>query len=142
MLALDWVIFILLNRYSYDFAFVGVSWLFSFLITIALFFHQQQQPFLTTIRNSFVPYFSYSLLIVFYWLAMPQLFKVLTANMSGIYGTLTFFYIFPVVDTILVLFNWLMQSMVSQRMKLFVSTTTNWLLQGYRVGIICRLSYS
>lgn len=27
-------------------------------------------------------------------------------------------------------------------MKLFVSVSTNWLLQGYRVGILCRLSFA
>ena len=141
MFAIDWALFVLLHEYCYDFGFVGISWVVSMLLSIALFCRQEKQPFRVTLGNSFAPYFSYSLLIAVYWLAMPQLFKVLVNNINGIYGTLIFFYLFPVIDTLLVLFNWLMQGMVSPRMKLFVSTASNWLLQGYRLGIICRLSF-
>ena len=73
---------------------------------------------------------------------MPMLYNVLIKNISGISGTLAFFFIFPIIDLLLVLFGWLMQYAVSDNMKLFVSVATNWLSQGYRVGILCRLSFS
>ena len=140
--ALDWTIFALLNDHAYDWAFVAVSCVVSLILTIALFANQEKQPFHVTLRNAVFPYLSYSALIAVYWYAMPNLFNVLITYINSLNGTLTFFYIFPIVDTLLVLFNWLMQYGVSDNMKLFVSVTTNWLLQGYRVGILCRLSFS
>lgn len=142
MCALDWVIFVLLNDRAYDYAFIGISWAVSFVLCIALYANQGKQPFHVTLRNSLFPYLSYVTLVVVYWFALPNLFNVLVKNINGINGTLTFFYLFPIIDTLLVLFNWLMQYGVSDQMKQFVSVTTNWLLQGYRVGILCRLSFS
>lgn len=142
MCALDWAIYVLLNDYAYDYAFVGISWILTLLVSITLFANQEKQRFHVTFRNSLFAYFSYSCLIAIYWFAMPNLFNVLIKNISGISGTLAFFYMFPVIDLLLVLFGWLMQFAVSDNMKMFVSVATNWLSQGYRVGILCRLSTS
>ena len=95
-----------------------------------------------TFRNSLFAYFSYSFLIAAYWYAMPNLFNVLIKNISGISGTLAFFFAFPIIDLLLVLFGWLMQYAVSDNMKMFVSVATNWLSMGYRVGILSRLSFA
>jgi hypothetical protein len=113
MCAIDWVIFVLLNSRDYDFAFVGISWLVSLVLTVCLYFRQEKQPFHVTLRNSLFPYLSYSTLIVVYWFALPNIFNALIQNISGLSGTLTFFFIFPIIDTLLVLFNWLMQFGVS-----------------------------
>lgn len=142
MCALDWTIFILLNKYSYDYAFVGISWVITFLVSITLFANQEKQRFHVTFRNSLFAYLSYSVLIAVYWFGIPSLFNVLIKNLTGITGTLAFFYIFPIIDLLLVLFGWLMQYAVSDNMKMFVSVATNWLSQGYRVGILCRLSFA
>ena len=89
-----------------------------------------------------LPYFSYALIIAVYWIAMPQLYKVIGIHMESIYNELTFFYVFPIIDTLLILFNRGIQKGVSEDMKLFVSTVNNWLLQGYRVGIVLMCSLS
>lgn len=71
---------------------------------------------------------------------MPKLLSMLS-SLPALYTYTTFFYIFPIIDTLLILFNWLMQYAVSEDMKLFVSTVNNWLLQGYRVGIMLKANF-
>ena len=142
MCALDWTIFVMLHEYAYDFAFVGISWIVTLFVSITLFANQEKQRFHVTFRNSLFAYFSYSFLIAAYWYAMPNLFNILIKNISGISGTLAFFFAFPIIDLLLVLFGWLMQYAVSDNMKMFVSVATNWLSMGYRVGILSRLSFA
>ena len=94
-----------------------------------------------TLRNAVIPYLSYAFIIGVYWIVFPQLLKVLS-KLPFLYTYISFFLAFPFIDTLLILFNWLMQYAVNEDMKLFVSTANNWLLQGYRVGIILLANFS
>lgn len=92
---------------------MGVAALMALVIT-SLLFIKQSQRFGTTLLNALVPYLSLASIVAVYWILMPQLMKAFLKMPNSTLGYLTYFYIFPVLDTFLVLFNWLAQRLVSE----------------------------
>lgn len=60
------------------------------------------EPWHVLLRDSLFPYMTYVAIIALYWLGMPLLYNLLSTVLTGYTGKLTFFYIFPIIDSILV----------------------------------------
>lgn len=137
MCALDFVLSALAVNLYEDWMFVlGVA-VVTVILGVGLLWGKEKWH--VVVRDSLLPYMTYVGIIVVYWLAMPLLFSQLTTTLSTA-GKLTFFYIFPVIDTILYLLLLGLHSVTSKPTHEF-SSQIHLLLQGYRVGIILLINY-
>lgn len=109
---IDCVLFILLNQYNLEIIFAGSAMLLALLISSLLHIGHEQK-FHVTLRNAVLPFISYIFITAVYWIVMPQIYKLSLTYLSIPLGYSLFFYLFPIIDTLLVLFNWMMQHFVS-----------------------------
>lgn len=97
-------------------------------------------PWHVLLRNSVLPYLTYVVIVALYWLGMPSFYSLLVGALGNTMGRLTFFYVFPLIDTVLYALLLGLNSLTSPNTHEFNSQIHS-LLQGYRVGIILLIGY-
>lgn len=143
LLALDVIMtWMMLQSYA-DWVFVAAALGLTVVLGLLLHINHEPKPaWHVLFRNGLLPFLGYAVIVAVYWLALPYLYQILNTmnNGTSLTGSIIFFYVFPLIDTLLVCFAILLNWSCSPECHQFLSQL-NMLLMGYRVGIMLLISY-